>query len=274
MIYSFSGHVRFSEIDENGKLTPYGLINYLQDCATFHGEAAGCGFQKNRENHRAWVIASLQLKVQGLQPGDARGVYKNTQMDLRIYKRLQMWTHAEALVGDHTDLKNGDLSVFLRIGSDVKNNYYEYEVPLELTPFGQYSLYSSRDRSIVWPQSNYLDIALDNFPAVKVHRNRDKSAGTASFTADAQTFEEWINDSGEYSDTVPIKYNPNNPQEFHVDEGDEFEGIPDENGDLSGNEDADAEPEGGSRTVKLTLMGIGLIILGIGIFILIDGLRK
>ena len=94
------------------------------------------------------------------------------------------------------------------------------------------------------------------------------------FTADAQTFEEWINDSGEYSDTVPIKYNPNNPQEFHVDEGDEFEGIPDENGDLSGNEDADAEPEGGSRTVKLTLMGIGLIILGIGIFILIDGLRK
>ena len=64
MIYSFSGHVRFSEIDENGKLTPYGLINYLQDCATFHGEAAGCGFQKNRENHRAWVIASLQLKVQ------------------------------------------------------------------------------------------------------------------------------------------------------------------------------------------------------------------
>ncbi len=63
MIYSFSGHVRFSEIDENGKLTPYGLINYLQDCATFHGEAAGCGFQKNRENHRAWVIASLQLKV-------------------------------------------------------------------------------------------------------------------------------------------------------------------------------------------------------------------
>ena len=39
------------------------MINYLQDCATFHGEAAGCGFQKNRENHRAWVIASLQLKV-------------------------------------------------------------------------------------------------------------------------------------------------------------------------------------------------------------------
>ena len=95
------------------------------------------------------------------------------------------------------------------------------------------------------------------------------------FTAEGQSFEEWINDSGEYSDTVPIKYNPNNPQEFHVYEGDEdFEGIPDENGDLDGNEDTDAEPEGGSKTVKLTLMGIGLIILAVGIFVLIEGLTK
>lgn len=157
-------------IEENSSREP---VNYILPPGVDRAQDAG-STQATLLNEQ-----SLQLKVQGLQPGDARGVYKNTQMDLRIYKRLQMWTHAEALVGDHTDLKNGDLSVFLRIGSDVKNNYYEYEVPLELTPFGQYSLYSSRDRSIVWPQSNYLDIALDNFPAVKVHRNRDKSAGTA-----------------------------------------------------------------------------------------------
>ena len=94
------------------------------------------------------------------------------------------------------------------------------------------------------------------------------------FTVDMTTYEEWINDSGEYSDTVPIKYNPTNPQEFHVYEGDDdFEGIPDENGELDGNEDKDAEPEG-NRTVMFTLMGIGLILLGVGIFILIDGLSK
>ena len=93
------------------------------------------------------------------------------------------------------------------------------------------------------------------------------------FTVDMVTLEEWINDSGEYTDTVPIKYNPNNPQEFHVFEGEDFEGIPDENGDLAGNEDPDAEPEG-NRTVMFTLMGIGLIVFGVGLFILIDGLSK
>lgn len=97
-------------------------------------------------------------------------------MDLRIYKRIQMWTHAEALINNVTDLKNGDLSIFLRLGSDVKNNYYEYEIPLELTPFGKYNNYNSRDRSIVWPSSNYLDLALSNLTQTKVHRNRDKSA--------------------------------------------------------------------------------------------------
>lgn len=97
------------------------------------------------------------------------------------------------------------------------------------------------------------------------------------FTADGQTFEEWINDSGEYKDTVPVRYNPTNPQQFHIyEDGADFEGIPDENGQLDGNEDPDAEaPETeGSRSVMLTIIGVGLIILGIGIFVLIDGLSK
>ena len=76
---------------------------------------------------------SLQMKVTGLQPGDARGAYKNTQLDLRIYRRMQMWVHAEALIDNATNLKDGDISLFVRVGSDVKNNYYEYEIPLDLT---------------------------------------------------------------------------------------------------------------------------------------------
>lgn len=118
---------------------------------------------------------SMSMKVTDLQAGDARGVYKNTQLDLRIYKRLQMWVHAEALVDDLTDLKNGDLSLFVRIGSDVKNNYYEYEIPLEVTPPGKYSNFSSTDRKIVWPESNFLNIPLDVFTNLKTERNREKS---------------------------------------------------------------------------------------------------
>ena len=120
---------------------------------------------------------SMALEVKGLQPGDARGVYKNTQLDLRIYRRLQMWVHAEAPVMDKTNLKNGDLAIFVRVGSDVKNNYYEYEIPLELTPAGRYNNMSSADRRIVWPEANYLNIPLDIFTKIKTERNHDKSAG-------------------------------------------------------------------------------------------------
>ena len=55
---------------------------------------------------------SLQMKLTGLQPGDGRGAYKNTQLDLRIYRRMQMWVHAEAPIDDKTNLKNGDLALF------------------------------------------------------------------------------------------------------------------------------------------------------------------
>jgi cell surface protein SprA len=120
---------------------------------------------------------SMSLKVTGLQAGDARGAYKNTQMDLRIYKRLQMWVHAEALVDNSTNLRNGDLAMFIRLGSDVKNNYYEYEIPLELTPPGKYNNLNSNDRRIVWPIDNRLDIPFDIFTTIKTRRNHDRSAG-------------------------------------------------------------------------------------------------
>lgn len=120
---------------------------------------------------------SMSLKVTGLQADDARGVYKNTQTDLRIYKRLQMWVHAEALVDNPTDLRNGDLAMFIRLGSDVKNNYYEYEIPLSITAPDKYNNLSSADRRIVWPLDNRLDIPLSIFPDIKTRRNHDRSAG-------------------------------------------------------------------------------------------------
>lgn len=119
---------------------------------------------------------SLSVTVKGLQPGDARGFYKNTQMDMRIYKRLQMWVHAEALVDNVTALRNGDLSLFIRLGSDVKRNFYEYEIPLDLTPPGHYNNFSSADRIAVWPLTNRLNVPLDKFTELKSARNRDKSS--------------------------------------------------------------------------------------------------
>lgn len=116
---------------------------------------------------------SMSLKLTGLTAGDARGVYRNTQLDLRNYQRMQMWVHAEALINNVTALRSGELSVFVRLGTDVKNNYYEYEVPLELTPPGTYN---DATRAEVWPRSNYLDFNLQALVDLKKERNRAKRA--------------------------------------------------------------------------------------------------
>ncbi len=86
---------------------------------------------------------------------------------------MQMWVHAEALSDNATALRSGELSVFVRLGTDVKNNYYEYEVPLELTPPGTYSYANSSE---VWPASNYLNFNLQSLVELKKERNRAKRA--------------------------------------------------------------------------------------------------
>ena len=119
---------------------------------------------------------SMSLKLTDLTAGDARGVYRNTQLDLRNYKRIQMWVHAEALIDNITQLRSGDLSVFIRLGSDVKNNFYEYEIPLELTPPGTYNRYLTSDQYMVWPRNNYMDFNIQNLVDLKQQRNHAKAA--------------------------------------------------------------------------------------------------
>ena len=126
---------------------------------------------------------SLALKVTDLQSGDARAVYKNINMDLRFYKRIQMFVHAEQLIDDYTALRDGDLSIFIRMGSDSRSNYYEYEVPLMLTPEGHYSTYNIDDQYAVWPTENMIDFALERLPELKTLRNRNqgKEGSNVSF---------------------------------------------------------------------------------------------
>lgn len=113
---------------------------------------------------------SIVLKVLELGDGDARAAYKNTDLDIRQYKRIKMEAHAEALIDG--DLRDKELSAFIRIGSDYQSNYYEYEVPLVLTPHDRYNNKSEADRRIVWPEENRFDIDLSLFTRAKQERNR------------------------------------------------------------------------------------------------------
>lgn len=146
---------------------------------------------------------SLSMVAENLQPGEAKAVYKNVNYDMRQYRHLQLFTHANALLNDVTNLQDGETSVFLRLGSDYRNNYYEYEVPLQLTPEKEYNRYNVSDQRIVWPVENMIDIDLDVLTDLKKERNKQKSLGLASF---AKLFSDY--DPNHESNRVSIMGNP------------------------------------------------------------------
>lgn len=114
-------------------------------------------------NQRRLNEQSLELAVCGLEDGDARGAYRNINFDMRMYKRLKMFVHAEA-GPDGTMLNDGDITCFVRLGSDFESNYYEYEIPLQVTPW-----YTGDDNEI-WPDANNVDIEFLKFQNLKIER--------------------------------------------------------------------------------------------------------
>lgn len=114
---------------------------------------------------------AMELKVLDLANGDARATYKSLRFDIRQYKRMLLDVHAEEIPG--LPLNDHDLTLFVRVGTDYINNYYEYEIPLVLTPHGQYNNNSPRDREKVWPRENLVDIDLEQLTEVKLMRNQE-----------------------------------------------------------------------------------------------------
>ena len=122
--------------------------------------------QLRQDNEQA-----LALNVNNLGSKESRAVYKKSNLDVRQYERMQLFIHAEAPEIDATQVGNNDLSLFVRLGSDYKSNYYEYEVPLTLTPHGSYDGNSTVGATAVWPQENMIDIPLNKLTNVKTRRN-------------------------------------------------------------------------------------------------------
>ena len=162
-------------LEENGEKTP---VNYVLPP----------GIKREQDPSQPQLVEAneqaLSLVVKNMNTGEAKAVYKNSTLDLRQYKRIQMFAHANALEQNTTRLQDGDLSVFIRLGSDYKNNYYEYEIPLKLTePRSNYNRYVLADCKAVWPEENMLDVPLSVFTALKKNRNKAKTQGVASYLA-------------------------------------------------------------------------------------------
>lgn len=161
--------VQAVSIEENSNRTP---VNYVLPP----------GISRQTDPGQAQLIAqneqAMALRINYLPPKDARSVYKNVSYDMRQYKRLQMFVHAESLP-QFEPLQDKELACFIRLGSDLKNNYYEYEIPLDLTPPGVYNNDTLTDRLKVWLEQNMFDFPLSVLTDAKTARNKAKRAGNA-----------------------------------------------------------------------------------------------
>ncbi len=114
---------------------------------------------------------SLSLEVCNLQDGDARAAYRNVQFDVRTYKKMKMFVHAEGV--NQNQLKDKDLTLFVRLGTDYVENYYEYELPLDATDWG------TTLPEGIWPESNNVEIIFDDLLDLKKERNKKIEDGIA-----------------------------------------------------------------------------------------------
>ncbi|MBX2946585.1 MAG: cell surface protein SprA [Cyclobacteriaceae bacterium] len=124
------------------------------------------GFVRDRDNtssiYRELNEQSVQVCIDNLKNGDARAIFKNVDMDFFNYGRIKMLVHANS-----PNAQDDDLHVFMRLGTDFDQNFYEVELPLKITP-GTAS--AARD---IWPSENEFDFALKDLYGLKAQRDRE-----------------------------------------------------------------------------------------------------
>jgi len=106
---------------------------------------------------------SLSVKIKDLNSQETRAIFKNISMDLRMFKKLKIFIHAEGIEGE-ASVQDGDLKALIRLGSDTEENYYQIELPLNITAFNALSAEE------IWPQANALDLALEKLGKLKILR--------------------------------------------------------------------------------------------------------
>ncbi len=190
--------VQAVSIEQDGKRSP---VNYVLPP----------GISRQTDPGQAQLISqneqALVMRVHNLDYNNARAVYKSTMMDMRNYKQLKMFVHAESIPGER-ELKDDELSCFIRLGTDMTSNYYEYEVPLKVTPAGStYDNDNPADRETVWNPSNNIDFPFTALTNAKTARNKAKRSGdiTVSNTKPYTIYDEA---NGKPSNRITVLGNP------------------------------------------------------------------
>ena len=146
-------------IEENSSQVPFG---YILPPGIEREQSLGA-FPDALQNEQA-----LSMEICNLEDGDAKAIYKIINFDMRVFEQMKMFVHAES----QEMLEPGDLKIFMRLGSDFEKNYYEYEIPLEMSSNTGLSYGSAEYKNEVWKAKNSFDLDFEIFKNLKVERNQ------------------------------------------------------------------------------------------------------
>ncbi len=115
-MYSFQSRVRFSEVGDNGKMKLNSVINYFQDCSTFHTEDLGMGIPYLEGKNKVWLLSAWQVVINryadlceniiiGTWPYDFKGIFgyrnytmRNSEGELLAYAN-SVWISMDTQLG-------------------------------------------------------------------------------------------------------------------------------------------------------------------------------
>ncbi|MBF6609185.1 MAG: cell surface protein SprA [Flavobacterium sp.] len=147
-------------IQENGDRCP---INYVAP----PGVEREQNYQGNTIINQNEQSLALNVAGDGLEPGDSRAVFKNVSVDMRQFKKLKMFLHAEALAADLSNgLQDDQMVAFIRFGNDFTQNFYQVEIPLKVTQPSAGC--GDLSPELVWPEANEIDLSLELLTQLKV----------------------------------------------------------------------------------------------------------
>lgn len=128
-MYTLESRIRYSETDADGMLSVTGIMNYFQDCSTFHSEDSGVGVSYLKEIQKAWMLSSWKIEMLrrpvlgekitvGTWPYDAKGIYAYRNFVMldeekrEIVKADSIWFLCDAVTGRPMRIQEEDVSAY------------------------------------------------------------------------------------------------------------------------------------------------------------------
>lgn len=145
-MFSFDTRVRYSELNKDGVVRPEAIVNYLQDCTTFHSDSLGADVDFYKKENKVWVLNSWQIEIRkdmraediltiGTWPYDFSGAYGYRNFVIRdargenVVEANTLWVFTDVMTGRPVKLTE-EYTKFYELSEKLDMEYMDRKIKL------------------------------------------------------------------------------------------------------------------------------------------------